>query len=869
MKLLDLEKTIPYKKRTIKDLANYVKAKSGNSPNYSLFLGAGASVTSGIQSGTQLVDEWRKEVYELLSGDASSDEKKAKDYLRENESTWYDSSNEYSSLFEKVFDLPSQRRRFVEQQVDGKLPSIGYSYLVSLFQSGFFDTVFTTNFDDLINEAFYQFSRERPSQWAHDSSIRGLSVNSSRPKIIKLHGDYLFDSIKSTLNETESLEINTKDKLIEFAKKYGLIFMGYAGNDRSIMTVVDHLLRQEEYLVNGIYWCLRDEDEINSDLIKILQKERVYYIEIQGFDQALAELHFYIKGEGLSLDANFKTSKRDIILNNFTQDSFSLSTNKFISEDISKLRSHTNKLDISNLINELSQDKYIDGETFTEIDFRNLLSIDNLIKHNKYDDAEQEAEKNIIICDNENLRRTYISRLVSIYKIKEQYEKALIQVDKLIEMDEFSPRNHLLKSTLFINTSDRYEYISSILEKFKYNSSIRNEFASAGLSYIESKHPPKEPPINKILTELDISLTIDPSLDNRAWHIKERALRKRNLLVINDKEYKESMEVMLEKMASINPHDEDYLALRINFIKFEKTLQKTMEIITELNNIYLLSSSYKKTTILHLLLDIHSSMSNLKLKDENIKANMALFERYSKEFSLENDATLLIFSAEHFLSFDHDLKQAKQYAVKSLDAKNFEECASKILEILMFDTIDEINCEKLLEKTKDAISEKTWLMLKWKYLVELGRYEDSYIILDKALSLGIEYQDYLVNLTYAYLREGAYQKVINLLNINRNDYEDIHSKNILIINKELANKSLNNKINKTALMNAIGIDNKSAVSVCAHIILNEEIPARRLIDDIINNDYSFYYTFKQWPAIPNSYLSKYENNYVGKLAESA
>jgi hypothetical protein len=61
------------------------------------------------------------------------------------------------------------------------------------------------------NEAFYQFSRERPTLCAHDSSIKGVSVNSSRPKIIKVHGDYLFDSIKSTLNETESLEINTRE----------------------------------------------------------------------------------------------------------------------------------------------------------------------------------------------------------------------------------------------------------------------------------------------------------------------------------------------------------------------------------------------------------------------------------------------------------------------------------------------------------------------------------------------------------------------------------------------------------------------------------------------------------------------------------
>ncbi|WP_336750018.1 SIR2 family protein [Pantoea vagans] len=263
---------MPSKRRTLIDLATYIKTKSGNSPNYSIFLGAGVSVTSGISSGIQLVEEWRKEIYELSSSCTFTDVRIARQYLIEKEASWYDPTNEYSSLFQKKFDLLSQRRRFVEKQVDSKLPLIGYSYLVSLFQSAYLDTVFTTNFDDLINEAFYQFSRERPTLCVHDSSIKGLSVNSSRPKIIKVHGDYLFDSIKSTLNETESLEINTREKLIEFTKKYGMLFISYAGKDRSIIDVINYLLRPDEFLGNGIYWCIRKYDEINLDLHKILKR---------------------------------------------------------------------------------------------------------------------------------------------------------------------------------------------------------------------------------------------------------------------------------------------------------------------------------------------------------------------------------------------------------------------------------------------------------------------------------------------------------------------------------------------------------------------------------------------------------------------
>lgn len=101
MVMSSLDEKIASKKRTIKDLASYIEIRSGNNPNYSLFLGAGASVTSGISPATKLVDEWRKELYEIHSHLNYESKSAAKTYLTEKQSSWYNPSNEYSSLFEK------------------------------------------------------------------------------------------------------------------------------------------------------------------------------------------------------------------------------------------------------------------------------------------------------------------------------------------------------------------------------------------------------------------------------------------------------------------------------------------------------------------------------------------------------------------------------------------------------------------------------------------------------------------------------------------------------------------------------------------------------------------------------------------------
>jgi len=306
----DLKQELKNKERSINDLIRFINTKTDNNPNYSLFIGAGCSVTSGINSANELIKKWKKDIFiqENNINEVDYDENEAVDYFKGE--MWYDSRNPYSALFEKKYDLPRQRRMFIEKEVRDKSPSIGYAYLIKLVENNYFKTLFTTNFDDLLNEAFYQYSSERPIICAHDSAISSITVTSKRPKIIKLHGDYLFDDIKSTLRETESLEENIKNKFIEFSKDYGLIVLGYGGNDRSIIDILSYLLRNEDYFKNGIYWCLREDSEINEDLRKLLWKDRVFYVRINGFDELMSEINAKLNHSKLPIDSSYLNEKK-------------------------------------------------------------------------------------------------------------------------------------------------------------------------------------------------------------------------------------------------------------------------------------------------------------------------------------------------------------------------------------------------------------------------------------------------------------------------------------------------------------------------------------------------------------------------------
>ncbi|MGL6003594.1 SIR2 family protein [Aeromonas sobria] len=262
-------------------LINILQSTRDHHPNFTLFLGAGASITSGIKSASGMINEWRDCYTKMYS----------KDQLHKQ--SWFDKPAEYSELFETLYDQPTQRREYIEKCIVDSKPSWGYIYLSNLLQKKHFNTIFTTNFDDLANESCYLYSsRLRPVVCAHDSSIKNIRLTSHRPKIIKLHGDFLFDNIKNTARELESLEDNMRSKFRQYATEFGMIVIGYAGNDRSIMDTLNTLLHSGNAFPHGVYWCIRgDEKNLSEDVKNLTRFPRFHLVNIDGFDEFMAELH--------------------------------------------------------------------------------------------------------------------------------------------------------------------------------------------------------------------------------------------------------------------------------------------------------------------------------------------------------------------------------------------------------------------------------------------------------------------------------------------------------------------------------------------------------------------------------------------------
>ena len=568
----DCRKELSAKVRTVSDLARFVSNRTDHNPNYSLLLGAGCSVSSGIRSASTLCEVWRRDLYLQMKEamqpiDASVDQQK--EYLRQHQGIWYEASREYSSLFEKRYDLQRQRRMFVEAEVASKLPSIGYAYLTALVQKSYFNTIFTTNFDDLLNEAFYLYSSQRPIVCAHDSSINSVTVTSKRPKIIKLHGDYLFDDLKATNRETETLEQNMKAKFSEFARDYGLIVVGYSGSDRSVMDVLHQLLKSDECFKGGIYWCLRKNSEVSEDLRKLLWRERVFIVPTDGFDELFADMYAQMP-DGAVLPSEALEIVRpptEIVRRLLDSKTAFPETTDNLRQARALLELRSKRTAIANLITKSDRDddgKPLSGSDITDDELLLLTQVQVLYSDGKYQEAIVLARKHADAA-RADLRLMFLGLIVSCYRRLGGYSEAMVVVDELIGMQPKHTAHFLTKASLNQRPTENLKWIDRALDvnPFAYGAyaaKARELLDQAGTVYGQRRVEL----LKQAEEALKKGIPLNPSWTNPCWAVRFSSITD---FIHDPKECRTEQDDVINALSLQNPYSERVLRMRMTALR--------------------------------------------------------------------------------------------------------------------------------------------------------------------------------------------------------------------------------------------------------------------------------------------------------------
>lgn len=839
----EFSKELSNKRRSISDLARFISTRTDHNPNYTLLIGAGCSVSSGVRSAFTLADLWREELYNSFVGEGVNSNATIvaqRDFLKATQGSWYDPVREYSSLFEKRYDLQRQRRMFVEMEVATKTPSIGYAYLTALVEQNFFNTIFTTNFDDLLNEAFYLYSEQRPIVCAHDSSINSVTVTSKRPKVIKLHGDYLFDDLKSTIRETETLEQNMKAKFAEFSKDYGLIVIGYSGGDRSIMEVLSALLKNEEYLKNGIYWCIRKGSEVSEELRKLMWRERVYFVEIDGFDELFAE--FYCKfNNGDVLPANALIVSRrpsDIAEKLLASEKAFPATSVILRKARERLERQAKRTTLVNLI--VNPDTEENGRPFSTPDLGDddlivLMEIQNLISSDQYRQAIDRARDSLRTQTKLSVRLRLLQLVIQAYEALGNTREALAIAEELINLQPKNSSHLLRKASILERRMERLQCIEVAISIDPYSVQGYLEKARLLLTWSEREHgQEKIDLVTQARQALDRGVELDPNWRNPCWREKFNLLQRQD---VDQEKCRIEQEKIIECLKKQNPLTTRILTMR-QIMLLDKDQPKIFDdLLADIQEGRERASLDKvvqfdviKLNVLAKLDDvgkledaIRNAQSDEKIKNPALASAVASILR--KKFGKDLDAKDILqaslsddFNVDVFVDLIDTYLDLKEY-IKATEL--FEKFQRKLSNSLKH----RLGCE--LYEARGEFEES---------LKEIRRYEDETGVSNVA------------HVIYLNLKLEKYREADLLA---RSVLEPIlYSPEAVqeIVNLEFARKKLGKKVNSDRLMSVMKFDTNSKTGAAVSALIEKKSDMLENIRKAMKEDKTFRFSAGEWPV---------------------
>jgi SIR2-like domain len=294
-------------------LPAFARSFSQGAVRMAWLLGAGASAMSKLPTASDLMRQFRHAIFCSENGLVAQHVDERDPRVQQSIRAWFAArsdlphpgdADEYAALFELAYDRADDRAALIKQLVAAARPNYGHHVMAALMGTDQLRVVFTTNFDDLPEQAARSLldsqliDPRRPLVTADlegpDVAVRALT-HDMWPLVVKLHGDFRSDALKNTTAELQAQDRVLRRALLDTCRRFGLIVAGYSGRDASVMQVLFDALDTPGALRDGLVWCHRPGEQPFPEVVRLLRQARdagvdVRTVAVDNFIELLAAL---------------------------------------------------------------------------------------------------------------------------------------------------------------------------------------------------------------------------------------------------------------------------------------------------------------------------------------------------------------------------------------------------------------------------------------------------------------------------------------------------------------------------------------------------------------------------------------------------
>lgn len=231
-----------------------------------LFLGSGVSKEAGILTGEEILEDTQKRIYKVANKKDATTVEELQQWLKSKSLHKLG----YGKLLEEIAPSTEERRKFLEKYFEGREPTEAHKTIAELVKDGQVKVILTTNFDRLMETALEELEINFDLISSKEEINQLKPREHSNCRIVKLHGDYKKMNIRNTPSELANLPKEIKNEFIEILNRYGLLVVGYGGNDKGVMNCMK-ARKNPQYT---LYWTIRSEPNHQAKELINLQSGR-------------------------------------------------------------------------------------------------------------------------------------------------------------------------------------------------------------------------------------------------------------------------------------------------------------------------------------------------------------------------------------------------------------------------------------------------------------------------------------------------------------------------------------------------------------------------------------------------------------------